>query len=132
MEIVIDWKIVFHFSKTDHNSLHVNVDPRYSTLSFGNHYMKQSHSPMIISNAANPSQTPAPPPYHSSGSRGSNSNSSFSSSTTISNINGGGSLVGIVTTTSNGGGSIPSQTPSPSGQFIVPANTKIGALATHV
>lgn len=112
----------------DHNPLHVNVDPRYSTMTFGNHYMKQAHSPLTISNTANPLQTPAPPPYHSS-SRGSNSNSSFSSSTTISNINGGGSVVGIAT---NGGGSIPSQTPSPSGQFIVPANTKIGALATHV
>lgn len=104
----------------------LNIDPRYSAT-YGNPYLKQLHSPLITSHTANPGVTPAPPPY--SGTRGSNSNSSFSSSTTISNINGGGSIVGIG---ANLSGSNPSQTPSPSGQFIVPANTKIGALATHV
>lgn len=104
----------------------LNIDPRYAAT-YGNPYLKQPHSPLITSHTANPGVTPAPPPY--SGTRGSNSNSSFSSSTTISNINGGGSIVGIG---ANLSGSNPSQTPSPSGQFIVPANTKIGALATHV
>lgn len=108
----------------------LNIDPRYSAT-YGNPYLKQ-HSPLIITNnTANPALTPAPPPYMSTTSRGSNSNSSFSSSTTISNVNGGGSIVGIGTTLA--GSSIPSQTPSPSsGQFIVPANSKVGGLATHV
>lgn len=113
---------LFFIPVTDQSLL--NVDPRYAAT-YGNPYLKHQHSP-LISHTANPAVTPAPPPY--SGTRGSNSNSSFSSSTTISNIN-GGSIVGIGT---NLNGSLPSQTPSPSGQFIVPANSKVGALATHV
>lgn len=108
---------------TDHSLL--NIDPRYAAT-YGNPYLRQPHSPLVSSNTANPAVTPAPPPY--SGTRGSNSNSSFSSSTTISNVN-GGSIVGIG---ANLNSSNASQTPSPSGQFIVPANAKIGALATHV
>ncbi|CRK89536.1 CLUMA_CG003280, isoform A [Clunio marinus] len=109
---------------TNNQSL-LNVDPRYAAT-YGNPYLKQQlHSPLVSSNTANHAVTPAPPPY--SGTRGSNSNSSFSSSTTISNINGGGSIVGIGANL----GSTASQTPSPSGQFI-PANAKLGALATHV
>lgn len=110
----------------------LNIDPRYSAT-YGNPYLRQQHSPLIITsnNTANPALTPAPPPYMSA-SRGSNSNSSFSSSTTISNVNGGGSILGIGTTLASN--SIQSsQTPSPSsGQFIVPANSKVGGLATHV
>lgn len=127
--------LLISFSSNLDQSL-LNIDPRYSAT-YGNPYLRQpqqqqQHSPLIIANnTANPALTPAPPPYVST-SRGSNSNSSFSSSTTISNhVNGGGSILGIGTTLASN--SIPSQTPSPSsGQFIVPANSKVGGLATHV
>jgi hypothetical protein len=111
-------------SLTDHSLL--NIDPRYAAT-YGNPYLKQMSPSLITANTANPAMTPAPPPY--SGSRGSNSNSSFSSSTTISNMN-GGSVVGVG---GNPNMSIGNQSmTSPGGQFIVPANAKIGALATHV
>lgn len=107
----------------------LNIDPRYSAA-YGNPYLKQPNG-HVPSNTAHSTLTPAPPPYQQS--RGSNSNSSFSSSTTISNLNGGGgggSIMGIGVSLNSAN---TSQTPSPSaGQFILPANQKVGALATHV
>lgn len=114
------------FPSSDQSLL--NIDPRYAAM-YANPYLKQPHSPLVASHTANPAVTPNPPPYQARGSNSNSSCQSFSSSTTISNMNGGGSIVGIG---ANLNGSIASQTPSPSGQFIVPANSKVGALATHV
>lgn len=119
--------ILIIFQSTDQSLL--NIDPRYSAA-YGNPYLKQPNG-HVPSNTAHSTLTPAPPPYQQS--RGSNSNSSFSSSTTISNLNGGGgggSIMGIGVSLNSAN---TSQTPSPSaGQFILPANQKVGALATHV
>lgn len=120
-----------NFPSTDQSLLNIDPrygsDPRYAAM-YANPYLKQPHSPLVPSHTANPAVTPNPPPYQARGSNSNSSCQSFSSSTTISNMN-GGSIVGIG---ANLNGSIASQTPSPSGQFIVPANSKVGALATHV